>query len=115
MPTHQYHYHAEWSEAEQQFIGRCAEFPDLECHATDQFDALEDIRLLVEHTVADMERRGERVPGTSVEQMTGQIPITSERIAVARQTLEEIGNDENASPRLRARAARMLKRNPTDQ
>lgn len=57
-----YSYRVIWSEADQEFVGLCSEFPSLSYLDEDQLAAFKGIQDLVKDVVADMEANGETVP-----------------------------------------------------
>lgn len=57
-----YTYRVIWSEGDQEFIGRCAEFPSLSHLDQDQVSALKGIIALVTDVVSDMLESGEKPP-----------------------------------------------------
>ncbi|MBA3015213.1 MAG: toxin-antitoxin system HicB family antitoxin [Proteobacteria bacterium] len=57
-----YTYRITWSPEDQEYVGRCAEFPSLSWLAESQMDAFTGITLLVADTMADMKAKSEHVP-----------------------------------------------------
>jgi len=57
-----YTYRVTWSEDDNEYIGLCAEFPNLSWLAESQEDALSGIRSVVADVVADMQETGEKLP-----------------------------------------------------
>lgn len=57
-----YTYRVSWSEADDEFLATCAEFPSLSWLAKTQTEALTGLAQVVADVVADMESSGESVP-----------------------------------------------------
>ncbi len=57
-----YSYRVTWSEADQEYVGLCAEFPSASWLAATHEAALKGIRKLVSSIVADMKKSGEVIP-----------------------------------------------------
>jgi predicted HicB family RNase H-like nuclease len=57
-----YTYRVTWSEEDQEYLGRCAEFPSLSWLARTPEGALKGIRKVVADVVKDMQEQGEKVP-----------------------------------------------------
>jgi len=57
-----YTYRLTWSEEDQEYVGRCAEFPSLSWLARTPEAALKGIRQVVADVVKDMQDQGEEVP-----------------------------------------------------
>jgi predicted HicB family RNase H-like nuclease len=57
-----YTYRVSWSEEDQEYVGRCAEFPSLSWLAGTPEKALGGIRKVVADVVADLVANGEPVP-----------------------------------------------------
>lgn len=62
IDARRYRYSVEWSRADEQFVGTCADFPSLSWLADDHVAALEGIIRLVADTLEDMQRSGESLP-----------------------------------------------------
>jgi predicted HicB family RNase H-like nuclease len=58
----QYSYNVAWSEEDEQFIGRVAEFPSLAAHGSSQVKALREIRAIVSFVLEDLAEAGEQIP-----------------------------------------------------
>lgn len=57
-----YTYRVTWSEADQEYVGLCAEFPSLSWLEKTPEKALSGIRNLVKECIADMETNKEEIP-----------------------------------------------------
>lgn len=57
-----YHYSVSWSEEDQCFIARVAEFSLLSAHGETQEEALQELREVVQFVVDDLESSGEPIP-----------------------------------------------------
>lgn len=57
-----YYYTVSWSEEDEAFIGRVAEFPSLAAHGDSPQEALGEILLVVKGSLEDMEESGEPIP-----------------------------------------------------
>ena len=62
LTNDRYSYRVTWSEADQEYVGLCAEFPSASWLAATHEAALKGIRKLVASIVADMNKSGEAVP-----------------------------------------------------
>jgi predicted HicB family RNase H-like nuclease len=62
LTNDRYSYRVTWSEADQEYVGLCAEFPGVSWLASTHESALKGIRKLVASIVADMKKSGEAVP-----------------------------------------------------
>lgn len=62
IDARRYRYSVEWSRADEQFVGTCADLPSLSWLADDHVAALEGIIRLVADTLEDMQRSGESLP-----------------------------------------------------
>lgn len=62
LQNDRYTYRVTWSEADNEYVGLCAEFPSLSWLSATPEAALKGIRKLVAETVADMESNDEIVP-----------------------------------------------------
>lgn len=58
-----YFYNVGWSEEDQAFIGRVAEFPSLAAHGDSPAKALEEITSVVRYVIEDLVEEGEPIPG----------------------------------------------------
>lgn len=58
----EYQYNVAWSEEDQAFIGRVAEFPSLAVHGETLAEALQEITFVVEEALADLRECGEQIP-----------------------------------------------------
>lgn len=71
IDARRYRYAVEWSGADEQFVGTCADFPSLSWLADDHVAALEGVVRLVADTLEDMQRSGESLPApTAASEMT---------------------------------------------
>ena len=62
-PKHdKYTYRVTWSEADEEYVGLCSEFPSLSWLATSPEAALKGIRNVVAEVISDMMHNGESVP-----------------------------------------------------
>ena len=62
-PKHdKYTYRVTWSEADEEYVGLCAEFPSLSWLAASPEAALKGIRNVVAEVISDMMHNGESVP-----------------------------------------------------
>jgi predicted HicB family RNase H-like nuclease len=57
-----YTYRVTWSVEDNEYVGRCVEFPSLSWLAADQGSALNGIRQVVSDVVADMDSNNEPIP-----------------------------------------------------
>jgi predicted HicB family RNase H-like nuclease len=57
-----YAYRVTWSVEDNEYVGRCVEFPSLSWLAADQGSALNGIRQVVADVVADMDSNNEPIP-----------------------------------------------------
>ena len=57
-----YHYTVEWSQEDEEFLARVAEFPSLSAFGDTQEEALREIRMVVDAVVEDMRENGEPIP-----------------------------------------------------
>jgi predicted HicB family RNase H-like nuclease len=57
-----YHYTVAWSDEDEAFIGRVAEFPSLAAHGDTLASALQEIIFVVEGALEDLEESGESMP-----------------------------------------------------
>lgn len=57
-----YQYSVGWSEEDQAYIGRVAEFPSLAAHGDSQTQALEEINEVVRAVLEDLIEEGEAIP-----------------------------------------------------
>jgi predicted HicB family RNase H-like nuclease len=57
-----YTYRVSWSVEDNEYVGRCVEFPSLSWLAADQGSALNGIRQVVADVVADMDSNNEPIP-----------------------------------------------------
>jgi predicted HicB family RNase H-like nuclease len=57
-----YTYRVTWSVEDNEYVGRCVEFPSLSWLAADQGSALNGIRQVVADVVADMDSNNEPIP-----------------------------------------------------
>jgi predicted HicB family RNase H-like nuclease len=57
-----YQYSVGWSEEDQLYIGRVAEFPSLAAHGDSQAQALEEINQVVRFVLEDLIEEGEAIP-----------------------------------------------------
>ena len=62
LTNDRYSYRVTWSEADQEYVGLCAEFASVSWLASTHESALKGIRKLVASIVADMKKSGEAVP-----------------------------------------------------
>ena len=58
----EYQYSVAWSEEDQLYIGRVAEFPSLAAHGDSQVQALEEITRVVRFVLEDLIEEGEAIP-----------------------------------------------------
>lgn len=58
----QYLYSVGWSEADEAFVARVAEFPSLAAHGETQEAALREIKSVVEYVLNDLRESGEPLP-----------------------------------------------------
>ncbi len=58
----QYLYSVGWSEADEAFVARVAEFPSLAAHGDTQEEAMGEIKNVVEFVLNDLKESGEPVP-----------------------------------------------------
>jgi predicted HicB family RNase H-like nuclease len=71
-----YTYRVTWSEADQEHVGLCAEFPSLSWLAETPEDALAGIRSVVADVVADMQASGEKLPeALAVKKYSGKFLV----------------------------------------
>ena len=106
-PKH-YTYRVVWSEADQELVGLCAEFPSLSHLDASQVTALEGITALVADVVTDMTDNGESPPMPIADrEYSGrfQVRTTPElhrrlaiRAAEANISLNRLINDQLAKP-----------------
>src|SRR5919205_1792249 len=61
-PAEQYLYSLGWSEEDEAFIARVAEFPSLAAHGETQEQALREIKNVVEFVLKDLDESGEPIP-----------------------------------------------------
>lgn len=57
-----YAYSVMWSEADQAYIGRVAEFPSLAAHGASPLAALQEMTAVVEYVLEDLAESGEAIP-----------------------------------------------------
>jgi predicted HicB family RNase H-like nuclease len=57
-----YAYRVTWSVEDNEYVGRCVEFPSLSWLAADQGSALNGIRQVVADVIADMDSNNEPIP-----------------------------------------------------
>lgn len=86
--TDRYTYRVTWSEADQEHIGLCTEFPSLSWLEKTPEDALVGIRKLVNDCIRDMIKRGEGIPEPiALKQFSGKfmlrIPPETHRLLAA--------------------------------
>ena len=62
LPNDRYTYRVSWSQEDEEYVGRCAEFPSLSWLARTPEAALRGIRKVVREVVADLRSGGEPVP-----------------------------------------------------
>lgn len=62
LKDERYTYRVTWSEDDQEYVGRCAEFPSLSWLASTPEAALKGIRKVVAEVVQDMREQGEEPP-----------------------------------------------------
>jgi predicted HicB family RNase H-like nuclease len=60
--VNKYAYTVSWSQVDEVFVARVAEFPLLAAHGDTQEEALGEIRFVVEDVIRDMMANNERVP-----------------------------------------------------
>lgn len=60
--TEQYLYSVGWSEEDQAFVARVAEFPSLAAHGATQEEAMREIKDVVGFVISDLQEYGEPVP-----------------------------------------------------
>lgn len=60
--TEQYLYSVGWSEADESFVARVAEFPSLAAHGETQEEAMREIRDVVEVVLNDLKESNEPIP-----------------------------------------------------
>lgn len=60
--TEQYLYSVGWSEADEAFIARVAEFPSLAAHGETLEEALDEIKSVVDFVLNDLQETGEPIP-----------------------------------------------------
>lgn len=71
-----YTYRVTWSEDDQEFVARCAEFPSLSWLAADQDQALQGITALVAEVVKDMAENCEVIPQPlAARQFSGKFQV----------------------------------------
>lgn len=70
LPTH-YHYHAEWSDSDGEFVGLATAFPSLSSLAPTPYEALAGIESLVADTLRDMAKTGESPPAPDTTSLDG--------------------------------------------
>jgi predicted HicB family RNase H-like nuclease len=58
----QYLYSVGWSDDDEAFVARVAEFPSLAAHGNSQDGALEEIKKVVKIVVADLKKNKEEIP-----------------------------------------------------
>lgn len=58
----EYSYTVAWSEGDEAFIGRVAEFPSLAAHGRTQEKALREVRSVVEFVLEELAESGEPIP-----------------------------------------------------
>jgi predicted HicB family RNase H-like nuclease len=58
----EYSYTVAWSEEDEAFIGKVAEFPSLAAHGRTQENALREVRTVVEAVLEDLVESGEAIP-----------------------------------------------------
>ena len=62
LKNDRYTYRVTWSEDDKEYVGLCAEFPNLSWLAKNPEAVLRGIRKLVKEVVRDMQKEGEAVP-----------------------------------------------------
>lgn len=62
LRAEEYSYTVMWSEEDDAFIGRVAEFPSLAAHGSTQEKALREIRTVVEYVIDDLAAENEPIP-----------------------------------------------------
>ncbi len=71
-----YSYRVTWSEADQEHVGLCAEFPSLSWLDSTPEKALSGIRKLVASVIQDMKKEGELVPEPlSIKPFSGKFVV----------------------------------------
>ena len=60
--SQRYLYSVGWSDQDQAFIARVAEFPSLSAHGDTPETALQEIRFVVEAVIEDLEQSNEPIP-----------------------------------------------------
>lgn len=71
-----YSYRVTWSEEDQEFVGLCAEFPSLSWLAEKHGAALNGIRRVVNDTLEDMQKAGEKIPQPlSLRKFSGKFQV----------------------------------------
>jgi predicted HicB family RNase H-like nuclease len=71
-----YTYRVTWSEADQEHVGLCVEFPSLSWLADSPEKALKGIRTLVRECIDDMKKHGEPIPEPlSSKQYSGKFMV----------------------------------------
>lgn len=71
-----YTYRVTWSEADEEHVGLCAEFPSLSWLAETPEEALTGIRSVVADVVADMQASGEKLPeALAVKKYSGKFLV----------------------------------------
>lgn len=71
-----YTYRVTWSEADNEYVGLCAEFPSLSWLASTPEGALKGIRKVVSDVVADLKANGESVPESiAVRRYSGKFMV----------------------------------------
>jgi len=62
LANDRYSYRVTWSEADQEYVGLCAEFPGVSWLAATHESALKGVRKLIASIVKDMQESGETIP-----------------------------------------------------
>jgi len=71
-----YTYRITWSEEDQEFVGRCIEFPSLTWLSGGGLEAHRGIRKLVAETIREMHENGEEVPEPlALKKYSGKYPL----------------------------------------
>lgn len=71
-----YEYKVVWSEEDQVYIGRVAEFPSLAAHGDTSETALREIQFVVSEVLEDMQEQGEILPSPlSIKKYSGKLNV----------------------------------------
>lgn len=113
ITKNKYEYKVVWSEDDQAYIGRVAEFPSLAAHGATASAALEEIQFVVSAVVEDMQEKGEVMPQPlSIRGYSGKLNLRMPEYMHRELTSEAVWQKVSLNQLIVSKLARSLYQSP---